>query len=512
MSIELNKRNALAPAQFSKRVKKQKLQLHTEYRVASFAFGTTMVFFLIFLLNSYSFFTKTTKPFFLGLAGAYLAAGLALAAIKYKAGQDIWQRGEVLPATRIFSLILLPFIAVGNFFAFAAGGIMLKKDPPVEYQVSIYMLMTSIFVILVSCLNVFKDYVARTFLPGLGILLVVTAFQLVATVLIHRKVSQKEIDRRLIWLCPFLGLTVLTGNLFALLLAFLLFKRSRQTNMDVSIKLVDITRRIFKNQLAATGCFIVIFMIALSVCSLLTFDESVILDNDYSALLLSPSLKYPFGTDDFGRCVFSRIIYGARISLLIGGAAITYPMLLGGLLGALAGYYGGRLDDIIMRIVDIIYAIPGVLLSMVIIASFGATVPNLVIALGIGSIASYARITRATVLNMANAEFVEAAKACGANDRVIIFKYILLNSLAPIIVNATIGIGGTVLATSALSYLGIGIPSHIPEWGNVLRSGSTYLETYPHLAIFPGLAIMTLVLAFNFFGDGLRDALDPKLK
>ena len=181
-------------------------------------------------------------------------------------------------------------------------------------------------------------------------------------------------------------------------------------------------------------------------------------------------------------------------------------------MGALAGYYGGKLDDCIMRVMDVIYAIPGVLLSMVIIASFGATVPNLIIALGVGRIASYARVTRATVLNMANAEFVEAAKACGANDGVIIFKHIILNSLSPIIVNATIGIGGVVLSTSSLSYLGIGIPSHIPEWGNVLRAGSTYLETQQYLAIFPGLAIIVLVLAFNFFGDGVRDALDPKLK
>ena len=165
-----------------------------------------------------------------------------------------------------------------------------------------------------------------------------------------------------------------------------------------------------------------------------------------------------------------------------------------------------------MRVMDVTCEIRSMLLSRVLIASFGATVKNLIIALGVGRVASYARVTRATVHNMANAEFVEEAKACGADDRVIIFKHIILNSLSPIIVNATIGIGGVVLSTSALSYLGIGIPSYIPEWGNVLRAGSTYLETQPYLAVFPGIAIIVLVLAFNFFGDGVRDALDPKLK
>jgi peptide/nickel transport system permease protein len=499
-------------SQFVKRSRKQKLRLFTEYKVMSFAMGATMVFALVFMANSYSLFEKTVSPFFLSLSVVYLLAGLLLFVIKRKIGNDILAHGEIHRNTRLLGLLMLPFICAGNFFAFAAGMLVLKRNPTVEYQVSVYMVVTSILVLLVSSLNVFKEYVAKSYLLGMGILLIATILQIIVTILVASKVTQNKIDRRIIWICPVLLLMTLTGNLFSVLLAALIFKRCRQTNMDVSIKLVDTTRRIFKNQLAVTGALIVIFLATLSICSLLTFDEAVILDNNYSAILLTPRLDYPFGTDDFGRCVFSRIIYGARISLLIGIAAITYPMIVGGLLGALAGYYGGKIDEITMRVVDVIYAIPGVLLAMVIIASFGATIPNLVIALGVGNIASYARITRATVLNMANAEFVEAAKACGANDRVIIFKHILLNSMAPIIVNATIGIGGTVLATSALSYLGIGIPSHIPEWGNILRAGSTYLETNPHLAIFSGLAIMTLVLAFNFFGDGLRDAFDPKLK
>jgi len=469
------------------------------------------VFLLIFLFSAYDFFTKTFSTFFVAMAGIYVLELLYLLFVMKKVQKEI-VNGGIKKGTRYLGIPMLLFLVSGNFMAFAAGGIMLKKDPTIEYQLCVYMIMTNLACALVSCLNLFKEYVAGTFFLGLGLLAALTVFYIVATVFVWRGITQKDIDKKLIWLSVPLAASVVSGNIFALALALIIFRRCRQENKDVSIKWVDIVRRLFKNQMAVAGAFIVVFLIAMSVWSSLTFEDYVIFDNDYYNLLVKPCLRYPFGTDEFGRCVFSRIIYGARISLLIGIASITYPIFIGGALGALAGYYGGKLDDAIMRVMDVIYAIPGVLLSMVIIASFGATVPNLIIALGVGRIASYARVTRATVLNMANAEFVEAAKACGANDTVIIFKHIILNSLSPIIVNATIGIGGVVLSTSSLSYLGIGIPSHIPEWGNVLRAGSTYLETQPYLAIFPGIAIIVLVLAFNFFGDGVRDALDPKLK
>ena len=498
-------------SEFYKRFKKQMVNMHTENRALSIATGATGVFLLLFLANAYDFFTKTFSTFFVAMTAVYVAELLYMYFVMKKVQKEIVS-GGIKKGTRLLGIPMLLFLVSGNFMAFAAGGILLKEDPTIEYQLCVYMIMTNLAAALVSCLNLFKQYVAGTFFLGMGLLAALTVFYIVATVFVWRGVTQKDIDKKLIWLTIPLALSVISGNLFALALALIIFRRCRQENKDVSIKWVDIVRRLFKNQMAVAGAFIVVFLIAMSVWSSLTFEDYFIFDNDYSALLLKPSLQYPFGTDEFGRCVFSRIIYGARISLLIGLASIIYPIFIGGTLGALAGYYGGKLDDAIMRVMDVIYAIPGVLLSMVIIASFGATVPNLIIALGVGRIASYARVTRATVLNMANAEFVEAAKACGANDAVIIFKHIVLNSLSPIIVNATIGIGGVVLSTSSLSYLGIGIPSHIPEWGNVLRAGSTYLETQPYLAIFPGIAIIVLVLAFNFFGDGVRDALDPKLK
>jgi peptide/nickel transport system permease protein len=165
-----------------------------------------------------------------------------------------------------------------------------------------------------------------------------------------------------------------------------------------------------------------------------------------------------------------------------------------------------------MRVLDIIYAVPVILLAIAIIASFGASVPTIILSISIYGIPVYARIVRAQVMTLSEAEYVEAAKASGATDSVIILKHIIPNSLAPVIVRATLEIGTAILTTSALSYLGVGIPSHIPEWGNLLNVGSQFLEAYPYMAIFPGIAIVALVLSFNFFGDGLRDALDPKMK
>jgi peptide/nickel transport system permease protein len=260
------------------------------------------------------------------------------------------------------------------------------------------------------------------------------------------------------------------------------------------------------------GLFVVSFLLSVSICSNLTFDYRIAIENNYRAMLVSPSLIYPFGTDEFGRCVFTRIIFGARISLIVGIVSTAIPIVIGGILGAVAGHYGSRPDNIIMRILDILYAVPGILLAIAIIAAFGANTTNLIIALSVGAIPMYARTMRASVMSVSNFEFVEAAKANGQPRYLIVLKHIIPNSMAPIIVRATLGIGSAVLSTSALSFLGLGVEPHIPEWGNVLKSGSKYLEMYPYLAIYPGLAIVLIVLAFNYFGDGLRDALDPKLK
>ena len=275
---------------------------------------------------------------------------------------------------------------------------------------------------------------------------------------------------------------------------------------------IDVVVRLFRNYTAVIGMFLVVFFIALSIGSNLTFDYEIATSNNFMSRLAEPSLMYPFGCDDYGRCVFTRLVFGAKISLLVGLVSTMVPILVGGMLGAIAGYYGGKMDNVIMRILDVFNAVPSILLAVAIVAALGASLTNLVLALAISSVPGYARIVRAQVLGVSNQEFVEAAKACGAKDGRIIFKHIIPNSLAPVIVQATMGIGSAVLSTSSLSYLGLGVQEWVPEWGNVLKAGSTFLETNPYIAIFPGVIIIVSVLAFNFFGDGLRDALDPKLK
>ncbi|MDE7038723.1 MAG: ABC transporter permease, partial [Lachnospiraceae bacterium] len=283
-------------------------------------------------------------------------------------------------------------------------------------------------------------------------------------------------------------------------------------NEEVSVEWIDVIKRLFRNYTAVIGMFLVVFFITISIGSNLTFEYSVAVENNFMTRLAEPSLAYPFGCDDYGRCVFTRIVFGASISLIIGIISTIVPIIFGGILGAVSGYYGGKRDNAIMRVMDILNAVPSILLAIAIIAAFGVSTVNLILALSVSSIPAYARTVRAQVLGISNQEFVEAAKACGAKNGTIIFKHIIPTSLAPIIVQARMGIGSAVLSTSSLSYLGIGVEPHIPEWGNVLKAGSTFLETNPYIAIYPGLAIIIIVLAFNFFGDGLRDALDPKLK
>ena len=270
-------------------------------------------------------------------------------------------------------------------------------------------------------------------------------------------------------------------------------------------------RSLRKNKMAMAGLITLVLLILIAifadVIAPFSYHEQELLNR-----LQPPGGAHIFGTDQLGRDIFSRLVFGARVSLQVGIIAVGIAALLGGILGSIAGYYGNKLDNGIMRIMDILLAIPGILLAISISASLGPGLRNLMIAIGIGSIPGYARIVRASILTVRDQEFVEAAKAVGTSDLRIILKHIIPNAMAPIIVQATLGVAGAILSAAALSFIGLGLQPPSPEWGAMLAEGRAVLRDSPHVTTFPGLAIMITIFALNLLGDGLRDALDPRLK
>ncbi|KYZ78049.1 peptide ABC transporter permease [Anaerosporomusa subterranea] len=275
--------------------------------------------------------------------------------------------------------------------------------------------------------------------------------------------------------------------------------------------LYELWRRIKRSKLAVAGLVIIVALILTAlfadIIAPYSYDQQNLKEN-----FLSPSLKHPFGTDEFGRDIFSRVVYGSRISLQVGFIAVGISLVSGGILGALAGYYGGKVDHLIMRAMDILLSIPGILLAISIVAALGPGLVNLMIAVGISSIPQYARIVQASVLSIRGQEFVEAARAVGSSDFRIIFKHIIPNVLAPLIVQSTLGIATAILTAAGLSFIGLGIQPPTPEWGAMLSGGRGYIRNYWFMTMFPGLAIMITIFGLNLLGDGLRDALDPRLK
>lgn len=275
--------------------------------------------------------------------------------------------------------------------------------------------------------------------------------------------------------------------------------------------LLDIWRRLRKNPLAMFGLFIVALLIFFAITADIIAPYKYY-EQDLMASFQSPSREHLFGTDEFGRDILSRIIHGSRISLQVGLIAVGISVVLGGFFGAVAGFYGGRIDNLIMRGMDILLSIPSILLAIAIAASLGPGLYNMMVAVGISTTPQYARIIRGSVLSLRGQEFVEAAKAVGSSDTRIIMKHILPNCLAPIIVQSTLGVASAILTAAGLSFIGLGIQPPTPEWGAMLSGGREYIRDYAYMTIFPGLAIMITILALNFLGDGLRDVLDPKLK
>lgn len=285
-----------------------------------------------------------------------------------------------------------------------------------------------------------------------------------------------------------------------------------KTNKKTS-QFTEIYRMLIKNKMAMVGLIILIILILLAVfADVIANYDTVVIKQNLSERLMAPNSKHWLGTDEFGRDIFARLIHGARVSLKVGILAVSLAIVLGGILGAISGFYGGKIDNIIMRIMDIFLAVPSILLAIAIVSALGPSIINLMIAISVSSVPRYARIVRASVLSIRDQEFVEAAKAIGASNTRIIFKHIIPNSLAPVIVQGTLGVASAILSTAGLSFIGLGIQPPDPEWGSMLSGGRQYLRYAWWVTTFPGVAIMITILSLNLLGDGLRDALDPRLK
>ena len=287
-------------------------------------------------------------------------------------------------------------------------------------------------------------------------------------------------------------------------------------------QLKDIWRRFRKSKTAMVGLFFIVVLILTAIFAdiiappihipsvdiYVPAAEFQDLTNDRAM----PSSEHWFGTDHVGRDIFARVVHGTRISLLVGVIVVGMSLVVGVTLGAIAGFYGGVIDNIFMRLIDILLAIPNILLAISIAAALGPGLENVMIAVGIGSIPGFARIVRGSVLTIKDQEFIEAARSIGANDYRLIVRHIVPNCMAPIIVNATMGFANAILNAAGLSFIGLGISPPTPEWGAMLNEGRVIMVEFWPVAVFPGLAIAVVVLGFNLLGDGLRDALDPRLK
>ena len=268
-----------------------------------------------------------------------------------------------------------------------------------------------------------------------------------------------------------------------------------------------------RNKGAIIGLVLILLVIILALCAPLIYDyKSDIVKNHVRERMLPPSPEHWFGTDDLGRDILARVIWGARYSLAVGVVAVMFALVVGVTLGAIAGYVGGVFEDIVMRVCDIFSSIPSVLLAIAVVSAMGKSTVNLMIAVGLASSAPFTRVARAAVLVVRDEEYVEAARAIGMRDWQIILDHILPNCVSQIIVQATLRVGSAIISAAQLSFLGLGVPAPAPEWGSMLSTGRQFIRDYSYMTLFPGLAIMLCVLSLNLLGDGLRDALDPKLK
>ena len=283
-------------------------------------------------------------------------------------------------------------------------------------------------------------------------------------------------------------------------------KRNRKSKKTNQMK--EIWRRFRKSKTAMLGLCLLIFVLCIAIfADVITPYENAI--SQSANRLDGPSAAHIFGTDELGRDLFARIVHGSRYSLLIGVSTSVLALVIGGLLGAIAAYYGGWVDNIIMRLTDVVMTVPPILLSLAVV---GGSLRNLLIAITISCVPSMLRLVRSVVLGVVDEDYIEAARSYGASDMRIILKYVIPNALGPIIVTTTMNVANMILSAAGLSFLSLGVQPPAPEWGALLSDAKTYMFTAPHLLYIPGIFIVIAALSFNLAGDGLRDALDPKLK
>ncbi|MCD8369858.1 MAG: ABC transporter permease [Clostridiales bacterium] len=504
--------NVSSESLLEKKQMKRMIQQSQEYAALGFAAVLSVALAFLAALAGFDFVSRSVKTGPMLVAGAFAIEAAIVFVVRALVKRDYEKYHDIQRRVRLLGIVLILMVLTCNIFACEAGFLLAKKKKSLEYRIGVYMLLTDIMVMFISSINILKGYVISTFFPAMGVLALLTLLHFAVLFPLAEAVTPTQAPKKMRVVAVLLLLTGLCGNLFAILAGLIILNKSFNKDSEVSISWIDVFKRLFRSQVAVWGAFVIIFLITLTIFARYTFDYDLAVNNNYQAILQGPSLEYPLGTDDLGRCIFTRVVFGAKISLVAGLLSTMFSVVIGTTLGAIAGYYSGRIDDIIMRILDIFMAMPGLLLPIAIITAAGNSLTWIIIALGMGVIPGYGRTVRASVMTLTGCEFIEAERAIGAKDSWIILKHIIPNSMAPVIVRATMSFGGNVLAISSLSYLGVGIESYIPEWGNILQTGSTYLETASYMAIYPGIAIVLMVLGFNFLGDGFRDALDPKLK
>ena len=277
-------------------------------------------------------------------------------------------------------------------------------------------------------------------------------------------------------------------------------------------QLAEFWRRYKKNKTAVIGLIILAVIVGTAIFADLIVPYSKCIEQVGADRLQGPSMAHFFGTDELGRDLFARIVHGSRYSLMIGLVTSLMALVIGAILGASAGYFGGMVDNVISRIIDVFMCVPPILLSLAVVAALGTNLRNLIIAITVSCVPGNVRLIRSVVLTAAEQDYVEAAKSYGTSNARIIFRYVLPNAMGPIIVNTTMSISDMMLSAAGLSFIGMGIQPPAPEWGALLSNAQTYLFTSPYMLLFPGICILLSSLAFNLVGDGLTDALDPKLK